>query len=595
MNLNNLKLGTRLGAAFALVLALTIVVGVFAINRLSVVNDATRDEATNWLPATRALGTYRSNINIIRRTEAQHVMSTTSADFDKWEQRIADTKVKAAEAWKAYAATVTPGEEQSLANDIEAAQKRYFEADVQLLKVSRAAAGFNEDLRKTYNGDTAQAVNAVLDAVQKDVAFQVKNADAAYTTSQEAFASTRTAVVALLIVAVGIGAALAWLITRSITRPVAEAVQLAKTVASGDLTSRIEARSTDEIGELQRALSDMNVKLSEIVNQVRNSSDSIATGSQQIATGNADLSQRTEEQASNLQQTAASMEELTATVQQNTESANQANQLAIQASSVAEQGGQVVSQVVDTMEAISQSSRKISDIIGVIDGIAFQTNILALNAAVEAARAGEQGRGFAVVAGEVRTLAQRSAQAAKEIKQLIGESVEKVEAGTSLVANAGQTMGEIVVSVKRVSDLVAEISAASREQSDGIGQVGDAVQQLDQVTQQNAALVEESAAASDSLQHQARQLADTVSFFRVSPQGQAKLQSSGLHARAAAHAAAPAAVKRTAGSKASAAPKKTNAGPAARRSPGNQVQPGKPAEATAAAVGSAETDTWETF
>jgi methyl-accepting chemotaxis protein len=312
-----------------------------------------------------------------------------------------------------------------------------------------------------------------------------------------------------------VAALLCWRVTLSITRPIERAVRVAETVASGDLTSHIEVDSRDETGQLLAALKRMNDSLTGIVGRVRGASDSIATGTSQISVGNHDLSQRTEEQASNLQQTAASMEELTATVKQNSDTARQANQLAASASSVAMQGGEVVGQVVQTMEGIAASSRKISDIIGVIDGIAFQTNILALNAAVEAARAGEQGRGFAVVAGEVRNLAQRSAQAAREIKSLIGDSVGKVEAGTQLVATAGSTMSDIVSQVRRVSDLIGEIAYASDEQTTGIGQIGAAVSQLDEVTQQNAALVEESAAAAESLKHQALSLAETVSVFKV--------------------------------------------------------------------------------
>jgi methyl-accepting chemotaxis protein len=304
-------------------------------------------------------------------------------------------------------------------------------------------------------------------------------------------------------------------ITRTITRPLAQAVKAAETVAAGDLSSRIEARYRDETGQLLDALKRMNASLVAMVTNVRDASESIATGSTQIATGSVDLSQRTEEQASNLQQTAASMEELTATVKHNADTARQATELAASASTVAAQGGTMVSNVVRTMDDISSSSRKISDIIGVIDGIAFQTNILALNAAVEAARAGEQGRGFAVVAGEVRSLAQRSANAAKEIKTLISESVEKVDNGTRLVADAGQTMDNIVNQVKHVSDLIGEISLSNQEQNSGIGQIGQAVNQLDTVTQQNAALVEESAAAAESLKHQAAKLADLVKVFKV--------------------------------------------------------------------------------
>jgi methyl-accepting chemotaxis protein len=312
-----------------------------------------------------------------------------------------------------------------------------------------------------------------------------------------------------------VGGGLAVFISRSITVPLAQAVKLTSTVAAGDLSARIEAHGRDEVADLLRSLSHMNDSLSGIVGQVRSSSDSIATGSSQIASGNADLSQRTEQQASSLQQTAASMEELSGTVKQSAETASQATQLAGAASSAATQGGHAVGQVVATMQEIAASSRKIADIIGVIDGIAFQTNILALNAAVEAARAGEQGRGFAVVASEVRSLAQRSAGAAREIKSLIGASVEKVELGARQVNEAGSTMDHIVTQVERVSQLISEISSAATEQSGGIAQVGQAVTELDRVTQQNAALVEESAAAAESLKQQADRLTQAVSVFRL--------------------------------------------------------------------------------
>jgi methyl-accepting chemotaxis protein len=294
------------------------------------------------------------------------------------------------------------------------------------------------------------------------------------------------------------------------------AVSVASRIADGDLTQPIPASGRDETGDLLRAMRDMQTKLVAIISQVRASSENIATGSTQIANGNADLSQRTEEQAANLEETAAAMEQLNVTVKNSADTAQQANQLATAARGAAARGGDVVGQVVVTMGDISASSRRISDIIGVIDGIAFQTNILALNAAVEAARAGEQGRGFAVVAGEVRSLAQRSAEAAREIKGLIGASMERVEAGTRLVGDAGQQMTDIVAQVQRVADLIGEISAAAVEQTSGIGQVHDAVSQLDQVTQQNAALVEESAAAADNLKQQAAKLVDLVSGFKTS-------------------------------------------------------------------------------
>jgi methyl-accepting chemotaxis protein len=303
--------------------------------------------------------------------------------------------------------------------------------------------------------------------------------------------------------------------SRAIVRPVDAAIKVAEAIASGDLTSRIDPRSDDEIGQLVRALGVMQTALRKLVGDVRIGVDSVGTASAQIAAGNMDLSSRTESQASALEQTAASMEQLTAAVRQSADSAKQANLLAGAASAAAATGGAVVGQVVSTMAAITEASRKIADIINVIDGIAFQTNILALNAAVEAARAGDQGRGFAVVAGEVRNLAQRSAVAAREIKSVIGNSVEKVEIGSKLVNSAGASMNEIVDQVTRVADLISEITSAALEQSAGIGQVNDAVTQMDTVTQQNAALVEESAAAAASLREQAAKLSESVSVFRL--------------------------------------------------------------------------------
>jgi methyl-accepting chemotaxis protein len=321
--------------------------------------------------------------------------------------------------------------------------------------------------------------------------------------------------------------------TRSITTPVQRAVEAAEEISRGNLSIDIDAQGKDEPARLLHALAEMQQSLSRIVGHVREGSENVATASSEISQGNNDLSARTEQQASALQQTAASMEQLNSTVRQNADNARQANQLALSASTVAVQGGDVVGQVVETMKGINDSSRKISDIIGVIDGIAFQTNILALNAAVEAARAGEQGRGFAVVASEVRSLAGRSADAAKQIKTLINDSVERVEQGTSLVDQAGNTMTEVVGAIKRVTDLMGEISAASNEQSQGVSQVGEAVTQMDQVTQQNAALVEEMAAAASSLNHQAQDLVSTVAFFKLSP---ADEQSAQAHR---AQAAAP--------------------------------------------------------
>jgi len=415
-------------------------------------------------------------------------------------------------AQKKIEALVLSEKEDKLFEEVRSARKKNIATREELLKLKRdgdpAVAGAFENkfvpVLKAYEG----AIHGFIEGYAKTQQAALDEAQAAADRS-----------LSILAVFAGIfvvfAAWMAYLLTRSITRPLAAAVALANKVADGDLTSNIEVISKDETGQLLAALKRMNDNLQKIVGDVRSGTDSISTASKQIASGNADLSQRTEEQASSLEETASSMEELTSTVKQNAENARQANQLAAGASEVAMKGGTVVGQVVTTMSSINESSKKIVDIISVIDGIAFQTNILALNAAVEAARAGEQGRGFAVVATEVRTLAQRSAAAAKEIKELISDSVHKVEDGTKLVDEAGKTMDEIVSSVKRVTDIMAEISAASQEQSSGIEQVNQAVTQMDEVTQQNAALVEEAAAAAESMQEQAQNLTQAVSVFKL--------------------------------------------------------------------------------
>ena len=382
-------------------------------------------------------------------------------------------------------------------------------------------------LETAYNKDDKPAVSALLEdewpsfqgALLKPIFKLTQSQDVAV---DEAFESGRAQGRKLIMVGLGVfafsllflGVGISLLI-RSIILPLNQAVKIAQTVAAGDLSSNIEVNSRGETGQLLLALKEMNESLQAIVGQVRAGTDTIATASHQITSGNLDLSARTEQQAGALEATVASMEELTSTVKQNGDNARQANQLAASASDVALQGGTVVRQVISTMSLIDASSKKIVDIIGVIDGIAFQTNILALNAAVEAARAGEQGRGFAVVATEVRSLAQRSAAAAKEIKTLIGDSVEKVGVGSKLVSQAGSTMEEIVASVKRVSDIMGEIASASREQEAGIGLINEAISGMDSMTQQNAALVHEATATADSLQEQAGNLAEVVSVFKL--------------------------------------------------------------------------------
>ena len=407
----------------------------------------------------------------------------------------AETKVVAAIA--AHEATAAP----LLANATKLVADDEAEAALKLLQV-----------------EIEPALDKWLSDIDELVSIEQRLNDSAATATQKEQVLWRSFSLACMALAFMLGVVMAYFIARSVTRPAGEAIAAASRIADGDLTQDVTADRGDEMGRILNAMQAMQESLRKVVGGVRSGSDSIATASAQIAQGNLDLSTRTEEQASALEETAASMEQLGSTVKQNADHARQANQLAQGASTVAVKGGEVVGQVVETMKGINESSRKIGDIISVINGIAFQTNILALNAAVEAARAGEQGRGFAVVASEVRSLAQRSAEAAKEIKSLISDSVERVELGTALVDKAGVTMTEVVSSIKRVTDIMQEISTASTEQSTGVAQVGEAVSQMDQATQQNAALVEESAAAAESLKGQAHQLVQAVAVFKL-PQG----------------------------------------------------------------------------
>ena len=445
--------------------------------------------------------------------DTAHKVGSGALDAPAGAARVKAAQATIAKRWKEYTATDLDGEERPLVTQATPLMAKADAVGTQLAALLEK--GDAEGVRTLASTDLYPAIDPVADIIEKLALVQLDGAGAEYHAAQKLYTVVLWTTVGVSGAVLALATLVGLTLIRSITSGIEVAVKVAQTVASGDLGSTIVVDRGDEIGTLLGALKLMNTSLVAIVGDVRNASESIATGSAQIAHGNADLSQRTEEQASNLQQTAASMEQLTATVKHNADTARRASALAEGASVVAAQGGEVVGQVVATMDGITDSSKRITDIIGVIDGIAFQTNILALNAAVEAARAGEQGRGFAVVASEVRSLAQRSATAAKEIKVLIGESVGQVENGTRLVADAGRTMGDIVDQVKRVSQLITEISAASGEQSTGIGQIGDAVTQLDQVTQQNAALVEESAAAAESLRVQADSLAKTVATFRL--------------------------------------------------------------------------------
>ena len=527
--LKNLKITTRLTATLVMLVAIIVGLSGLALWQMGKMRDSTHEITANWLPSAGLVNAMDTNTSDFRLGEVRHVLSTDDAEMAGLEKEIAAVKADFDKNHDAYVKLISSDEERKLYESFAADWKSYLAMHEQLLAVSRKNE--TERARAMLNKESQPIFDRFSATLQKMVELNNKGGADESVKADGAYAQARTSLVLGVLMALAIAAIAGLWLVRSIARPLANAVAAADRVAAGDFTQAIQADGDDEAARVLKALSRMQSSLSSVVADVRANSESVATGSAQIAQGNQDLSQRTEEQASALQQTAATMEQLNTTVRNNTDSAKQASQLAQGASTIAAKGGEVVGQVVSTMQGISDSSRKIGDIIGVIDGIAFQTNILALNAAVEAARAGEQGRGFAVVASEVRSLAQRSAEAAKEIKSLIGRSVEQVEQGTVLVDQAGKTMGEIVGSIKRVSDIVAEISLASQEQSLGISQVGDAVSQMDRVTQQNAALVEESAAAAESLKGQAQQLVQAVAVFKLS--GQAAGQSAYIAAPAA--------------------------------------------------------------
>jgi methyl-accepting chemotaxis protein len=510
--LESLTVRGKLVAAFACVLSLMALLGALACWQMSRINGQTSQIITYRVSGVRDSGRMVAAAIRLRTREYRVAMSAADdvpAAIQRYQAGLADFDAARA----AYAEFLFDDHEKRLYQDAMAGWKDYLAVSGRI--VAAAKDGHRDDAAAIVLG-SAKSFDSALAGLTTLTAFNDEGSKADAAHAQTLFERARIVVEATVAAAIALAIALGLVIANAITKPLDRAVRLAQAVAGGDLTTGIRATGRDEVATLSRALGGMVERLRGIVSEVRSGVESVSTASAQIATGNADLSQRTEEQAANLQQTAASMEELTSTVRQNADNARAAAQLAQGARDVASHGGAVVNDVVATMGAISDSSRRIGDIIGVIDGIAFQTNILALNAAVEAARAGEQGRGFAVVASEVRSLAQRSAQAAKEIKTLIEQSVEKVGDGSRLVQEAGTTMADIVAQVQRVTDLVGEISAASVEQTRGIEQVGHAVAQLDQVTQQNAALVEESAAAAESMKQQAVALSHSVSVFRVS-------------------------------------------------------------------------------
>ena len=589
--MKSIKISTRILGTFGVLVLLLVVVVAMALMQLRSMRSSAETITGNALPSVEVINTLNTDLARTRLLELRHVnndepgyMAQVEAQFEQLQKHLADAK-------KLYEPLIVTAEERELYAQFLRERERYVELNKQLFEISRR--GDKEQAKQVLGGESLKLYDQSSATLQKLIKF---NSDVA---RDETLASQRVydgavrmlALAALVAVLVAAGAGI-WLV-RSIRAPLEQAVQAADRVANGDLSGVIRVEREDETGRLLSALERMQSSLVQTVRTVRQNAEGVASASSQIASGNVDLSGRTEEQASALEETAASMEQLGSTVRQNADNARAANQMAVNASQVAAQGGAVVAEVVETMKGINNSSQQIADIITVIDSIAFQTNILALNAAVEAARAGEQGRGFAVVAGEVRTLAQRSAEAAKEIKALISTSVQRVEQGTQLVDKAGATMADIVSAISRVTDLMAEISAASQEQSQGVAQVGEAVTQMDQTTQQNAALVEESAAAAGALRKQAQDLVQAVAVFQ--------LPASALYdqaPKAAARAAAPAVV--AAAAPARQAPVRRVAArpapmPAAPRSLMGGAVAGESATARNVQKSSLDEDDWETF
>ncbi|MES2076657.1 MAG: methyl-accepting chemotaxis protein [Pseudomonadota bacterium] len=517
MNIGNWTIGRRLGAGFGLVLLLTAALIAFALVRLDHIGDTSaRMIDKDWVKA-EALADISSRTRANARRTLELFLEPDAARVEQIRGRIEANKLAINGAVETLDRLLYKDEAKVMLQRFKQERRVYVTSFGQVDR--QLAAGQRAEAKARMLEETLPALDRLQDSVAQMAQFQRQLVNASGAEVRGDIGSARTLMLSFGALALLLGVALAWWITVSITRPLRAAIEVARTVAAGDLSSRIEGGGRDETGQLLLALKDMNTSLVDIVGRVRSGSDSIATASGQIASGNVDLSARTEHQASSLEETASSMEQLTVAVRNNADHANRASALARGALEVTKEGGAAVAKVVDTMASINASARKIGDIISVIDGIAFQTNILALNAAVEAARAGEQGRGFAVVATEVRTLAQRSAAAAKEIKTLIDDSVQQADAGNAQVERAGATMRQIVTSIDGVSAIIDEISTAGQEQSAGIEQINQAIIEMDGVTQQNAALVEEASAASAALLEQAGSLTHAVSVFRLAPAG----------------------------------------------------------------------------
>ncbi len=510
------KIGTQLVVAFTLLIVLTVALGGYAILQLSKVKGASDALNTHWMPSIGHTTKIRASLIDLRELQIKHAQAADAGYMDEYEEKMKALTASVEQHAKDYKTLITGEDDAALFDKFTNAWKAYLDTNQKVIALGRAQKP--EDAKEISDGAGKSSLDDAVTAVDKLTELNFDGGAQDALSANDVYAQARLATMVLLGAAIALGAVLALIITSGLLRQLggepAYATSITRRIAAGDLAVDVQLKAGDA-SSLLFEIRSMRQSFADIVSRVRSGSQGVATASAEIAQGNHDLSARTEQQAGALEQTAASMEELGSTVNQNADSAREANQLAMQASTIAAKGGAVVAEVVDTMKGINAASRKISDIISVIDGIAFQTNILALNAAVEAARAGEQGRGFAVVASEVRSLAGRSAEAAKEIKALIGASVERVEVGSTLVDKAGATMTEVVAAIKRVTEIMVAISAASSEQSNGVAQVGEAVAQIDQTTQQNAALVEQMAAAASSLKAQADELVGVVSVFSL--------------------------------------------------------------------------------
>ena len=513
MNIRNLSIGQRLAVGFGVVIALLVALAGLSYLRIASLNDEVASMVKTRYPKTVAANAIKADVSEATRSMLNVLIMADPAQVKKELANIDARSASATAAIDALTRSTDDAQGQDILKAIAAIRAKFAPAQATFIGLVNEDKKDDAMVKFMFSLRPQQA--KYFDQLDKFIAYQHQEMLVAGEEAAAQTARTQRLILLLTLGAAAISLTVAYLATRSITGPLGEAVGIAQRVADGDLTSVIVGGNSDETGQMMDALQYMNTSLIKIVAEVRSGTESIATASREIASGNLDLSSRTEQQASSLGQTSTAMRELTGTVQQNADNARQANQLANKASEVAQRGGSVVAHVIDTMGSITASSKKIVDIIGVIDGIAFQTNILALNAAVEAARAGEQGRGFAVVASEVRNLAQRSAAAAKEIKTLIGDSVDKVREGSTLVEQAGVTMEEVVASVRRVTDIMGEITSASQEQSAGIAHVNGTIVEMDETTQQNAALVEQAAAAAASMQDQAASLARVVSVFKL--------------------------------------------------------------------------------